>query len=78
MKFDLHARLDALGRKLGKAQHELKTQSTWNDGHKLASGGLHARHAYLKSELDGENADLEAHGQRVTALEASGRHGSTV
>jgi hypothetical protein len=72
-KDDLHARLDALNKKITDAQRALFNQSAWSDGHKLSSGEFKARYSFLKSELDGEIEDLQAHGHHVSALEASVR-----
>ncbi len=67
----LHARLDSLSEKISKARKQLRDQKAWSDGHRLTSGELEARYKFLKSELDGEIADLEAHGHHVSNLEAS-------
>lgn len=72
-KNDLQKRLDTLGEKIATAQKNLHDQRAWSDGHKLTSGELEARYSFLKSELDGEIADLEAHDHHVAGLEASVR-----
>lgn len=69
----LHARLDAVSEKIAEAKRQLDQQGRWNDGHRLDTGELRARHAFLKSELDDEIEDLEAHGERVSNLEVSVR-----
>jgi len=73
IKNDLHDRLNALSEKLDKAKKQLHDQRAWTDGHKLTSGELEAQYLFLKSELDGEVEDLEAHGHHVSGLEASVR-----
>ncbi len=70
---DLHARLETLSEKIAAAQNDLHNRNAWSDGHKLKSGELRARYIFLKSELDGEIEDLEAHGHHVSVLEASVR-----
>lgn len=72
-KTELHARLDALSGKISKAQKQLHELKSWGDGHRLSSGELEARYGFLKSELNGEIKDLEAHGHHVSKLEASVR-----
>lgn len=72
-KNDLHTRLDELSEKIAVVQKQLHDQRAWSDGHKLTSGELEARYNFLKSELDGEVADLEAHAHHVSGLEASVR-----
>jgi len=72
-KHKLHARLDALSEKISKAQNQLHKLKAWSDGHRLTSGELEARYRFLKSELNGEINDLEAHGHHVSNLEASVR-----
>jgi hypothetical protein len=69
----LHARLDKLSEGISKAEKQLRDQKSWSDGHNLTSGELEARYKFLKSELDGEVADMEAHGHQVSILEASFR-----
>lgn len=73
VKNDLHNRLDALSEKIATTQKHLHDQSAWSDIHKLTTDELHARYRFLKSELDGEIADLEAHDHHVTGLEVSVR-----
>ena len=72
-KDKLRARLDALAGEIAKAKSEFERHERWSDGHRLSAGELKARHDYLKSELDGEIRDLEAHGERVSDLEVSVR-----
>lgn len=70
---DLHDRLEAVSGKIAEAKRELEQHSRWNDGHRLDAGELEARYRYLRSELDEEIEDLEAHGERVSNLEVSVR-----
>ncbi|TCS54480.1 hypothetical protein EDD52_13319 [Primorskyibacter sedentarius] len=70
---DLHARLDALNADILKARIELKQKNAWHDGHNLTSGELEARYKFLKSKVDADVADLEAHGRHVSKLEGSVR-----
>lgn len=69
MPNELHDRLEALERKLNEVSALLELKKELHDGHKLTNGELRARHDFLKSALDGQIADAEAHGQRVSALE---------
>lgn len=71
MKDDLHSQLDALAAKIDATRSRLKAKEAWHDGHHLTAGELEARYTYLQKELDGEIADLEAHGHRVSKLEMS-------
>ena len=71
MKDDLHSRLEALAAKIEEARSQLKAKEAWHNGHHLDAGELEARYAYLQKELQGEVADLEAHGHRVSKLEQS-------
>jgi len=73
IKNDLHARLDVLSEKIASAKKDLQDHNNWSDGHKLTSGELLARHAFLKSELEGEVEALEVHGHHVSDFEASVR-----
>jgi hypothetical protein len=73
MKDDLHSRLEALAARIASTRSELKAKESWHDGHHLTAGEMEARYAYLRKELQGEIADLEAHGHRVTKLELSVR-----
>ena len=66
---DLHDRLDKLGKKLTDMKSKLEFKNSLHDGHKLANGELLARHEFLMHALNGEIADFEAHGHRVSALE---------
>ncbi|WP_371228208.1 3-ketoacyl-ACP reductase [Roseovarius sp. 2305UL8-3] len=65
----LHDRLDALAKQLAGAREKLSFKKNLKDGHHLSSGEMKARYAFLKSEIDGEISDLEAHGHHVNALE---------
>ncbi|MCF8484646.1 MAG: 3-ketoacyl-ACP reductase [Rhodobacteraceae bacterium] len=69
LQHDLHDRLDALGQKLTDAKAKLDFKNSLHDGHRLSNGELLARHAFLKAELDGDIADLQAHGKHISALE---------
>ncbi|MHA3915363.1 3-ketoacyl-ACP reductase [Halovulum sp. GXIMD14793] len=68
-KTDLHTRLDALSEKIESARKTLDFKGKLKDGHHLTTGEMEARYAFLKSEVDGEMADLESHGHHVSALE---------
>ena len=70
---ELHERLDALSNKISEVQKTLKAEASWNDGHRLTSGELDARYQFLKSQLNSELKDAEAHGHHVSNLEASVR-----
>lgn len=70
-KDDLHSRLNAISQKIDAAKGELQKHDRWNDGHRLDTGEMEARYQFLKSELDSEIEDLEAHGRKVSDLEVS-------
>ena len=69
LKQELHDRLEQLEQQLNETKSKLDLKNALHDGHKLTNGELLARYRYLMGELDGEIADLSAHGHRVTALE---------
>ena len=69
LKQELHDRLEQLEQQLNETKSKLDFKNALHDGHKLTNGELLARYRYLMGELDGEIADLSAHGHRVTALE---------
>jgi hypothetical protein len=66
---ELHNRLEQLEKRLSETKSMLDFKQTLHDGHRLTNGELLARYRFLMGELDGEIADLSAHGHRVTALE---------
>ena len=68
---ELHGRLDALRKTLEETEKALKTRSKWTKGHRLTAGEMAARHAFLRSEVERETRDLEAHGHHVRGLEES-------
>lgn len=68
-KNELHDRLQKLENRLSETKSKLDFKQALHDGHRLTNGELLARYRYLMGELDGEIADLSAHGHRVTALE---------
>lgn len=73
MKDRLHARLEALAGQISRAREKFESHERWHDGHRLTAGELQDRYRCLKSELDDETADPEAHGAHVSALELSVR-----
>lgn len=70
---DLHARFDTLNSHILKVRKDLKQKGELYDGHDLSSGELLARYKFLKSKVDADVADLEAHGHHVSKLEGSVR-----
>lgn len=71
MKDLLGERLAEIERKISDTKDKLEARNSWHDGHQLTAGELVARYNFLKTQLDGEVADLELHGHHVSGLEAS-------
>ena len=66
---NLHNRLDVLSKHLDDACEQLEFKGKLRDGHHLSNGELRARYAFLRSDIGGKMASLEAHGHHVGALE---------
>lgn len=68
---DSHQRLEALRSKITAAREALERKNALTDGHRLSSGELEARYAFLKNQLKADISDMEAHATHVNALEES-------
>jgi hypothetical protein len=68
-KQDLEKRLDAFDKKLADAAAKFEFKKSLHDGHKLTKNDLQVRYQVLKTALDEQVGDIEAHGRHVSALE---------
>ncbi len=71
MADDIHGRLRALGADLAAAEARIKAAGA--GAHAATNAELKARYQALNAQVTAENADLEAHGHHVSALESSVR-----
>ena len=69
---DLHARLDALGRKIHATEQRLREKAhLYHDPTHLTAKELKQSYRNLQARLNGEIAEAEAQGHHVSDLERS-------
>ncbi|QFT59382.1 hypothetical protein FIU94_11155 [Sulfitobacter sp. THAF37] len=70
----LHERLETLGTKIHAAEARLREEAhLHHDSMHLTAKELRDRYNRLQARLNGDIADAEAHGQRISNLERSVR-----